>query len=315
MADLIKVGGWTGETRANVVFVHGIGGHPYDTWRCNRAVDADQDTTFWPRWLAEDVPGLAVYVLAYEAPVSNWLGTSMPMQDRVDNVLNTLINARELGDSPITLICHSLGGLIIKQVMLALKEQEDRRQEATALLERIRQIVFIATPHTGARSATWLARAGFLLWPTATASALVANDPYLRKINVSYRGLAGERRTRLSHRIYFETLSVWFGLRIVEEGSSDPGLDENPVPIHADHITIAKPDKRKSDVYSGVLNFVSSYPAPQSPGVYPSRKSDTGILFRSSFGLLQLPRSARSLLSVCLISFSPMLPMPPRAIR
>ena len=169
---------------------------------------------------------------------------------------------------PITLICHSLGGLIIKQVMLSLKEQEDRRPEASVLLNRIRQIVFIATPHTGARSATWLARASFLVWPTATARALVSNDPYLRKVNVSYRGLAGERRTRLSHRVYFETLSIWFGLRIVDEGSSDPGLDENPVPIHADHITIAKPDKRKSDVYTGVLNLVSSYPSPESPGAY-----------------------------------------------
>ena len=168
-----------------------------------------------------------------------------------------------LRDSPITLICHSLGGLIIKQVMLSLKEQEDRRPEASVLLNRIRQIVFIATPHTGARSATWLARASFLVWPTATARALVSNDPYLRKVNVSYRGsrASGEHGFRIGS--IFETLSIWFGLRIVDEGSSDPGLDENPVPIHADHITIAKPDKRKSDVYTGVLNLVSNYPSPK----------------------------------------------------
>ena len=100
---------------------------------------------------------------------------------------------------PITLICHSLGGLIIKQVMLSLKEQEDRRPEASVLLNRIRQIVFIATPHTGARSATWLARASFLVWPTATARALVSNDPYLRKVNVSYRGsrASGEHGFRI----------------------------------------------------------------------------------------------------------------------
>src|SRR3712207_6974167 len=43
--------------------------------------------SFWPVWLAEDVEGLAVYTLAYEAPASNWLGTAMALQDRAVNVL------------------------------------------------------------------------------------------------------------------------------------------------------------------------------------------------------------------------------------
>jgi hypothetical protein len=33
VSQLIKVGHWTEEPRASVVFVHGLGGHPYDTWR------------------------------------------------------------------------------------------------------------------------------------------------------------------------------------------------------------------------------------------------------------------------------------------
>ena len=77
MSRIVKVASWPGKPRASVVFVHGLGGHVYDTWR--RAAD---DNTFWPVWLAQDVEGLAVYSLAYEAPVSNWLGTSMPLQDR-----------------------------------------------------------------------------------------------------------------------------------------------------------------------------------------------------------------------------------------
>lgn len=60
--------GWPGKPRADVIFVHGLGGHAYDTWR--RAPD---DNSFWPLWLAEDIAGLAVYTLACEAPPSNWL--------------------------------------------------------------------------------------------------------------------------------------------------------------------------------------------------------------------------------------------------
>jgi hypothetical protein len=49
MSRLIKIADWSGEKRGNVVFVHGLGGHPYDTWR--RRAD---DGTFWPLWLAQD---------------------------------------------------------------------------------------------------------------------------------------------------------------------------------------------------------------------------------------------------------------------
>ena len=65
-------------------------------------------------WLAEDVDGISVYTMAYEAPASNWLGTSMPLQDRAVNVLEVLLSEPGLKSGPIAFICHSLGGLIVK---------------------------------------------------------------------------------------------------------------------------------------------------------------------------------------------------------
>ena len=76
MSRLIKIADWSGEKCGNVVFVHGLGGHPYDTWR--RRAD---DGTFWPLWLAEDVKGLVVYSLGYTSPPTNWIGTAMPLLD------------------------------------------------------------------------------------------------------------------------------------------------------------------------------------------------------------------------------------------
>jgi hypothetical protein len=89
MSRLIKVAGWGAGTRANVVFVHGLGGHAYDTWR-----QGAEGNTFWPVWLARDIPGLAAWTLAYEAPPTNWLGTAMPIQDRAKNVLECLLGQR-----------------------------------------------------------------------------------------------------------------------------------------------------------------------------------------------------------------------------
>ena len=200
MSRIVKVAGWSGKSRASVIFVHGLGGDAYDTWR--RAPD---DNSFWPPWLAEDIAGLAVYTLAYEAPASNWLGTAMPLQDRAVNILEILLGTPGLTEGPVIFICHSLGGLIVKQLLLDLDRQKGRRPEAAALLNCVTQVVFLATPHTGSRQGSLLDRLRFLAWPTSIARTLVANDPTLRSINVDNRGLADERRNTLHHLIFYET--------------------------------------------------------------------------------------------------------------
>jgi len=111
MSRLIKIAGFGGAARASVIFVHGLGGHAYDTWRRDTKKEAAGDASFWPLWLAQDVPGISVYTLAYEAPASNWSGTSMPLQDRAVNVLEVLLSEPGLKTAPIVFICHSLGGL------------------------------------------------------------------------------------------------------------------------------------------------------------------------------------------------------------
>jgi hypothetical protein len=50
---------------AAVVFVHGLGGDPLGTWTSGTDVAA-----VWPKWLAEDLEGVAVWSVSYEAPVS-----------------------------------------------------------------------------------------------------------------------------------------------------------------------------------------------------------------------------------------------------
>jgi pimeloyl-ACP methyl ester carboxylesterase len=252
MSNLIKVADWAKTPRANIIFVHGLGGHAYDTWR--RAPD---DDSFWPLWLAEDVEGISVWTLAYAAPASNWLGTAMPLQDRVGNVRARLLATPSLQDAPITFICHSLGGLIVKQLLLDLHQQKDRSPESAALLDRVTQVVFMATPHTGSWQGTLLDRLRFLAWPSSIAYTLVANDPTLRSINVAYRGLADERRNVLRHHVFYETQATVAGV-IVDEASADPGLPgDPPVAIDADHIQIVKPSDRSALQYVSTLDFVA----------------------------------------------------------
>src|SRR5229473_7569422 len=173
MSDLIKVAEWSAQPRANVVFVHGLDGHPYDTWRRGKS-EPSADPTFWPQWLAEDIEGINVFTLGYAASASGWKAEDMPMEDRVSNVAARLLAVPELRSRPMTIICHSLGGLIVKQVLLQLIEQKAIDEKSTNLLSCVRQVVFLATPHSGATGATWMDRLRLLIWPSALTVALVA---------------------------------------------------------------------------------------------------------------------------------------------
>ena len=260
MSRLIKLAFWT-RPHASIVFVQGLGGHAYNTWR--RSADNE---TFWPLWLAHDIRGLTAYSLAYEAPASNWLGTSMPLQDRAANVLELLLTEPALRAGPVIFVCHSLGGLVIKKVLLNLQQQAQRRPEAAELFSHVKEVVFAATPHTGSTHATWLDRLRFLAWPSSIARILVANDPGLRDINVAYRGLADDRRQQLRHQIFYETRGTPAGV-IVDEGSADPGLPgDPPIPIDADHISIVKPQERTSLLYARIKQFVETVPAGEQSG-------------------------------------------------
>ncbi len=298
MTILIKLAAWAGKPRASVIFVHGLGGHAYETWRSK-----PDDDSFWPLWLAQEVEGLAVYTLGYAAPPSNWLGTAMPLQDRARNLLERLFSESRLKDGPVTFVCHSLGGLLVKQIMLDLQLQKGSRPEAADLLERITQVVFLATPHTGSRHANWLDRLRFFAWPTSIARTLVANDPTLRAINVNYRGLAEERRDTLRHRIFYETQGTPIGV-IVDEASADPGLPGfPPIPIDADHIKIAKPAGRTALQYLRTRDFLAEVPKPMEPATgylsYPLPK----IELEQPWNLIPKLIRIAALLLVCAIAY------------
>jgi pimeloyl-ACP methyl ester carboxylesterase len=259
MSRLIKIADWSGEKRGNVVFVHGLGGHPYDTWRRSPI-----DDTLWPLWLAEDVKGLSVYSLGYISPPTNWIGTAMPLLDEAANALRLLLNEAGLLEGAVTFVCHSLGGLIVKQILRAANEQRSSPETAD-FLARVRQVVFIATPHTGAGKATLFEKLGFWTWGSDSARDLVANKPELRDLNFGYRILAKERKDQLRHLSYYEMVDTIFG-RIVEPGSADPGLpDCTPTPIREDHTTIAKPRRRDELIYAETRNFISKL-SPEPAG-------------------------------------------------
>jgi pimeloyl-ACP methyl ester carboxylesterase len=236
-----------------VLLVHGLGGHAYDTWRCGGGKQSHLDETFLPRWLADDGATLAVY--GYDAPVSRLRGTAMHLTDQSTNILNRLLAEPSLERGPLILIGHSLGGLIIKELLRAAESQARFEHRAADLIERVEKVAFLATPHSGSDLARRRDRLRILVRPSAATASLVRNDQNLKVLNNWYRHFANERG--LAHLILTETRPTSILGMIVQPDSADPGLaNVQTVPIGTDHAGICKPADRTTDIYVLVRDFV-----------------------------------------------------------
>ncbi len=271
MAEVFKIAEARGEKRANVIFLHGLGGGARATWR-----SSNDDASFWPAWLAQDIEGLSVYSVGYEAAVSNWHGSAMELADRAANVLSSLLVNPDLGTGELILAGHSLGGLVIKQLLRKAADAARGRAEEASFIERVRKVAFLATPHAGADLACWGDRLRALIRPSAATCSLIRNDSHLRDLNLWYRRWAREHE--IDHLILTETKTTsMFGM-IVKPDSSDPGLASDPIPIDSDHITIVKPANRQSQIYQLVQNFIlrrTERPVSVEEGKIDAVKDDT----------------------------------------
>ncbi len=246
---LLKVGGaGQGPSGVDVIFVHGLDGDARSTWH-----KKDNPALFWPAWLAEDVPGVTVWSLGYEVSSSAWRGSSMPLSDRATNALATL-ETQGLGDRPIVFVCHSLGGLLVKQMLRHALDFGVTPWRSIA--ERTTGIIFLSTPHSGSDISNWMKHIGALLRLTVSVDELKAHDPRLRELNTWFRNSRLAPSMRI--QVYCEKLPVSAGILVVNESSADPGLQGVvPIPVDEDHVSICKPENREKLVYSRVKRFVT----------------------------------------------------------
>lgn len=242
--------------QGHVIYIHGIGGDWLDTWSGKEA------TSFWPAWLARDQPELAIWSLEYEAAWTAWRGTAMPIADRARNLLE-LITTLNLATRPLVFVTHSMGGLIVKQLLRYASDQAAVNASARAALAATRGVVFLATPHAGASIASLAGYLRFWLRNTVALTEMEQNAAALRDLNQWYRANAGVQG--ITSKVYYETQDTG-PIRVVDEASADPGMvGVEVVPIDADHISICRPARQDSLVYLGVRHFVTNILAVSTP--------------------------------------------------
>jgi hypothetical protein len=268
--------------KADVVFIHGLGGDAFGTWR-----HGEGDDTSWPHWLAENSPDIGVWSLEHAADPSKPLGLlaglfgkggrdagqGMSLPDRAGQILDLMRLDRHFrGERPIVFVCHSLGGLLAKQI---LRQAHDNAGNTgtESISRRTAGVLFLATPHNGAGLATLADKFAAICGPTASLEALKAHDPHLRNLYNWYRNHAP--RLGIETETYYEGHDV-FGLRIVDETSSQPGVGPDAVMLDEDHLSIAKPrepDAQVCQALEEMLRKVARTDPSSAAGAKPSGAS------------------------------------------
>jgi len=235
------------ERVADVVFVHGLDGDHRTTWHPENNPEA-----FWPSWLGDDFPSLGVWSLGYQVHSSAWKGHSMPLVDRTTNTLD-LLELDEIGRRPVAFVCHSLGGLLIKQLLRLASDSNKLTYKS--LTGRTKLVVFLSTPHSGADMASWIAYIGKLLRTTVSVEELEAHHPRLLELNKWYRDHAGPMG--IETFVYCEKLKTG-GVLVVNQTTVDPGIPGvDVVPLDEDHISVCKPLSKEAQVYRRVKRLLA----------------------------------------------------------
>lgn len=236
---------------------------PEEKLEFEKEFDNDDSYTYcWPKdWLGRDCKNVRVIGINYETSLSMWTPLcpsekeKLSLTERSDEIAQKLIMS-EVGNRPVVWITHSMGGLIVKQILLKACESSD--PELRKLCQRTRGVVFYSTPHNGSKMANLNQAISLILWPSVVVQELKENSPKLKEMHEKFLKLAEELQMRVI--TFVETKStvvsaMKFNFLLVEPKSGKTGIGEY-YEIPLDHLGICKPRNRYSFLYQKVLHLL-----------------------------------------------------------
>ncbi|XP_065536705.1 protein SERAC1 isoform X1 [Lathamus discolor] len=254
--------------RADILFVHGLLGAAFKTWRqqdIDRRLDKkasegqEEYSQCWPKtWLASDCPALRVISVEYDTDLSDWKAKCPVEAHRKSiayrsNELLDKLRAAGIGDRPLVWVSHSMGGLLVKKMLV----DAYKNPEMEKIVNNTRGIIFYSVPHHGSQLAEYSMNARYLLFPSAEVKELSKDSPALKELNDDFLSLAKDKK--FSVLSFAETLpthiSSMIKLHIVPLESAKLGIGDL-IPVDVNHLNICKPKKKDAFLYQHTLKFI-----------------------------------------------------------
>lgn len=189
---------------ADVVFIHGLQGHPQRTWQSKsnpessirarkglglfsrkgtEAIAHDDTKPFWPAdILPQDHKDVRILTFGYDSKVTKAFMAPTSKNgifQHGNSFLRAVSRARvRCRQRPIVFVAHSLGGLVVKQALIEAQKQI-HDPDLLDINGSTHAIIFFGTPHRGLDLASW----GLLLSTVAKAAQFDTNEAVLRDLD------------------------------------------------------------------------------------------------------------------------------------
>ncbi|MBZ3871296.1 Protein SERAC1 [Sciurus carolinensis] len=252
--------------KADVLFIHGLMGAAFKTWRqqdserslIEKALeDEDRYTTCWPKtWLARDCPALRIISVEYDTTLSDWRAGCPTERKTIafrSNELLRKLRAAGVGDRPVIWISHSMGGLLVKKMLL----EASKEPEMNPVISNTRGIIFYSVPHHGSHLAEYSVNIRYLLFPSLEVKELSKDSPALKTLQDDFLEFAKDKNFQVLS--FVETQPTYIGsmikLHVVPVESADLGIGEL-IPVDVNHLNICKPKRKDAFLYQRTLQFI-----------------------------------------------------------
>ncbi|XP_016056176.1 PREDICTED: protein SERAC1 isoform X1 [Miniopterus natalensis] len=252
--------------KADVLFIHGLLGAAFKTWRQQdydqapaekASGDGTRYTTCWPKtWLAGDCPALRIISVEYDTSLSDWRARCPTERKSIafrSNELLQKLRAAGVGDRPMIWVSHSMGGLLVKKMLL----EASQKPEMSTVINNTRGIIFYSVPHHGSHLADYSVNVRYLLFPSLEVKELSKDSPALKVLQDDFLKFAKDRNFQVLNFVETQPTSIgsMIKLHVVPVESADLGIGDL-IPVDVDHLNICKPKEKGAFLYQRTLQFI-----------------------------------------------------------
>lgn len=268
----------TEEPILHIVFVHGLGGNHSKTWE-------SKNNFSWPQHVADTHNYSKVWSLSYPSSIVELIPSSTKQANTSDLVkefselLWSKIQQGKNDLTPIIFVCHSLGGILVKKLLVENQRNSGQYEFNPSV---VKAIIFLGTPHKGSYLANCakllpdiknylnIPLLNSLLKTSDLLNELERGNDELHRLTSAFSSFYTARDmegNKLIVKPFIETKGVGISslsVLIVDEESGDPELclkgDKLPtIPIHGeDHSSISKPKSLDSLVVNSLKSLIQA---------------------------------------------------------
>jgi pimeloyl-ACP methyl ester carboxylesterase len=244
--EIHMTGKWVRKSPAGqvVIFVHGVLSSGEACWK------NETNAAYWPQMVADCDPelGPAVYVSTYRTGIDS---ATYSVNDAAEGLFEELRLDGVLGHSSIVFVCHSMGGLVVRRMLV---------QQQSKLASVNLGLFLVASPSLGSSYANWLTPiARFFKHAQAEVLRLHESNPWLATLDSDFLDLLD--RSNIAGRELVEDRSVFgFGpfqaQQIVSPLSARRYFRDALKIPDSDHFSIAKPENENALQHRVLMEFI-----------------------------------------------------------